>query len=136
MPDYNVWKEIFEWFPVDENTTLIAHSCGCGFLLKWLSQNDVRFKKLILVAPWLDPKKTRNDFLTCRLKGDLESRIEEIHVFYSLDEPVDGVKETVELVRKSYPSAKYHEFQQHGHFDIEAMGTDAFPELLAAAVSE
>ena len=35
---YKEWKAQFELYPVDENTSLIGHSCGCGFFLRWLSE--------------------------------------------------------------------------------------------------
>lgn len=54
-PNYEAWKEMFERFEINENSILIGHSCGGGFLTRWLSENDVRVGKVALVAPWLDP---------------------------------------------------------------------------------
>ncbi len=58
-PDYEKWKHEFERFSVDKETILIGHSCGGGFLIRWLSENKVEIDKLILVAPWLDPRNRR-----------------------------------------------------------------------------
>lgn len=127
---YHVWKESFEIYPMDQETTLVAHSCGCGFFLRYLSENPQKIKKLILVAPWLDPQRKMGDFLKCNLSDQLSDLIEEIHILYSTDEPVVGVKETVDQIVKTYPKAQYHEFNNHGHFTLGAMGTEEFPEIL------
>jgi hypothetical protein len=129
-PDYHVWKGLFDIYPVDENTVLAGHSCGGGFLLRYLSENPKIMDKLVLVAPWLDPGRTRGDFLECKLDPALSERVREMHVFYSEDEPVDGVKETVDMVMDTYPSARLHKFTDHGHFCLDDMGTEKFPELL------
>jgi predicted alpha/beta hydrolase family esterase len=51
-PVYEQWKKEFERFEVHENTTLVGHSCGGGFLIRWLSENaDVKVANVVLVAP-------------------------------------------------------------------------------------
>lgn len=129
-PDYDAWLRIFEALPVDETTTLIGHSCGCGFLLKWLNKSGAVIDKLVMVAPFLDPQRRFGNFLQCRLRPDLMAQAREIHVFYSADDPVGGIKETVDMVMEGYPSAKLHKFERHGHFTLSAMGEERFPELL------
>ena len=54
-PSYQTWKRIFSQFEITPETILIGHSCGCGFLLKYLSETEQQIDKLILVAPWRDP---------------------------------------------------------------------------------
>lgn len=134
-PVYEDWVAIFESLAIDENTTLVGHSCGCGFFLKWLNKSGARIDKLLMIAPWIDPERYLGNFLQCRLKPDLMDRINEIHVFYSEDEPVAGVKETVDMVMQGYPVAKLHKFTNHGHFCLSEMGTDQFPELLKVVVA-
>ena len=56
-PDYNKFKTEFEKYKVGENTILIGHSCGCAFLVRWLSETKQKIKQLILVAPWKVPNK-------------------------------------------------------------------------------
>jgi predicted alpha/beta hydrolase family esterase len=129
-PSYHVWKGLFANYPLDADTILVAHSCGCGFLLRYLSENPQKLKKLILVAPWLDPEHVMGDFLKFTLNPDLAALTDEIHIFYSEDEPVNGVGQTVDLIRQTYKNTKYHGFKTHGHFCLEEMGTDAFHELL------
>ena len=56
QPKYELWKTEFEKNEIDEETSLVGHSNGAGFIIRWLSENkDVRVDKVILVAPWLDP---------------------------------------------------------------------------------
>lgn len=54
-PEYSAWKIMFERFSLDENTFLIGHSCGAGFIVRYLSENTVKVGKVVLVAPWIDP---------------------------------------------------------------------------------
>lgn len=129
---YSAWKNTLELFPIDNDTSLIGHSCGAGFLLKWLSQNQVQIDTLALVAPWLDPKKQYGDFLSCTLPTDLAKRVNKIHIFYSSDEFVSGVKGSVDLITSTYPNTQLHNFDNMGHFCLGDMGTDQFPELLSA----
>src|ERR1700752_556599 len=39
QPDYKTWKAKFEQYSVDSDTMLVRHSCGGGFLVRWLSEN-------------------------------------------------------------------------------------------------
>lgn len=58
-PKYILWSAEFERHVVDEPMVLAGHSCGAGFLVRWLSEHpDVRVDTLALVAPWLDPQRT------------------------------------------------------------------------------
>ena len=134
-PVYRDWQGVFESFPVDEDTTLIGHSAGCGFFLKWLSQNNVAIDKLVLIAPWLDPLKETGPFLDCTLDPALAGRVREMHVFYSADEPVEGVRETVDRILETYPAANLHEFNDKGHFCLKEMHTEEFPELLEVVLA-
>lgn len=134
MPDYETWKKIFNHFPLNKETTLIGHSCGCGFFLRYLEDRAQPIEKLVLVAPWIDPYRTRKAFLDFTPSSSLENKINEIHIFYSEDEEVKGVKETVELLRNTYKNINFHIFKKHGHFCLEEMGTEEFPELLEVII--
>ena len=130
-PDYQYWKAEFERFTVDQDTTLIGHSCGGGFLIRWMTENKISINKLILVAPWLDPTNRRTtDFFDFTIDPSLQYRAKQIHILTSEDEEVEGVKESVEKIRSALPKAQFHQFQNMGHFTFEEMKTDKFPELL------
>lgn len=130
---YEDWKHIFERMEVDEQTILIGHSAGCGFFLKWLSANDVSVDKIYMVAPWLDPfnEYAETGFLSCELNGNLIDRVNKIEIIYSEDDPVEGVKKTVDIIGEKYPSiTNISKLNGLGHFSSKARGTEVFPEIL------
>ena len=54
---YSEWAEVMESYKINTETVLIGHSCGGGFLLRYLSENkQIKPTKVVLVAPWLDPE--------------------------------------------------------------------------------
>ncbi len=129
-PEYKKWKPVFEQFPVTTDTILVGHSCGAGFLLRWLSENKMTINKLILVAPWLDPIEKRKGFLDFEIDENIKRRIKEVHIFYSQDETVEGVEESIKTIRNIFEKAIMHEFKDKGHFTSEDTQSNEFPELL------
>ncbi len=128
-PEYAAWCEVWERWSLSENTTLVGHSAGGGFLMKWLSMRpDISLGKVVLVAPWLDPRRECGDFLKTKLDSELLGRIGELHILVSSDEPVEGVPETVELLQKTYPKAVIHRFGGLRHFYLSDTGLE-FPPL-------
>lgn len=129
--NYDDWYKTVKPHLIDSNTTLVGHSAGCGFFLKYLSENpEIKCKKLIMVAPFNDPFEKYGDFLRCDIDNDLSERINEMHVFYSLDEPVKGIKETVDFIQSKYLKAKLKMFKDKGHFCFGNDGNGRFDELL------
>ena len=51
IPDYGEWKKVFEKNAISEKTTLIGHSAGTAFLLRWLTENKKKVDRLTMVAP-------------------------------------------------------------------------------------
>ena len=134
-PDYIKWKKEFERFDVDENTILIGHSCGGGFLLRWLTENKVKVLKLILVAPWLDPQRTKTtDFFDFSIDPDLQKRTK-IDLFLSEDDDKD-ILESVRIIHESVPGINVHRLKNMGHFTYTDMKTHVFPEILKVALSK
>lgn len=135
-PDYSEWKKEFEKFPVNEETLLVGFSCGGGFLLRWLSENQIKVGKLILVAPWLDPSRRETDtFFDFTLDFEIQNRISKIHLLVSEDDDTEGIKESVEKIRSVLPQVELHRFKDKGHFTFEDMKTEKFPELLEIVLS-
>lgn len=129
-PQYDKWKRELERFDVNENTILIGHSCGGGFLIRWLTENKTRIDKLILVAPWLDPDRKKTvGFFKFEIDPSIQQRLNELHIFVSSDDEKD-ILASVEAIKKVFPQALLHEFSNKGHFTLEDMGSDKFPELL------
>lgn len=133
-PDYEQWKREFERYVIDENTILIGHSCGAGFLVRWLSESDQRVKKLVLVAPWLDPSREYESLFAFKIDTELERKAKEgINILYSTNDG-EEMQATVTLLRDHLPAARYHKFVNYGHFCLSDMDTREFPELLKICI--
>lgn len=130
-PDYKLWKGEFSNLRVNEDTILVGHSCGGGFLVRWIDESKTKVKKLILVSPG-KVGKTRNksNLYGNKLIKNLDKYIrDKIVIFTSNDdipEHIDGAYE----YEKELP-AKIIFLRNHGHFCEKDMGTVEFPELLA-----
>ena len=129
-PDYSEWLKLFNQFTVDEDTILVGHSMGAGFLVRWLSENDVKVGKVVLVAPsFHQPKQAVGDFLDFELDPNMAAKTKGLVVFYS-DDDSDRIMQSVSDLRENVANAGFHEFHGHGHFVFSHMGTREFPELL------
>ncbi len=131
-PHYPTWKKEFERFEISSETALVGHSCGGGFLTRWLSEHaDIRVGKVVLVAPWLDPKRTKTtDFFDFVIDPALASRTSGLTIFNS-DNDGQDVQNSVSLLRAAIHKIQYREFHNYGHFCLNDMRTSEFPELLA-----
>lgn len=135
-PRYEDWKREFERFDIRPDTILVGHSCGGGFLVRYLSEHkDTHVGKVALVAPWINPDNNPNsdtaDFFDFTIDPDFVSRTQGVTVFISdNDEP--SVVETVSILEKTVHAISIERFADKGHFVIESMGTEQFPELLKA----
>ena len=136
-PVYKDWKRVFEQFSVGEETTLIGHSNGGGFLIRWLSQNPVKIKKLVLVAAWMNPdgtdKRIEPSFYDFAIDPKISERTGSIHAFISSDDNPEMAK-TLKQITAVLPEVEVHQFTDHGHFTKSQMGTVEFPELLEAVI--
>lgn len=134
-PTYAAWKRELERYQIDGETILVGHSCGGGFLIRWLSENKVKIDKLVLVAPWLDPdrRKTTN-FFDFDIDPDISKRANQVHLFVSRDDMKEVLK-SVDIIIKSIPDIKQHEYNNKGHFCYEDLKTEKFPELLEVILS-
>lgn len=134
QPRYDVWKKEFERFDITPETVLIGHSCGGGFLVRWLSENkDKQVGKVALVAPWLNPENNpvsdTADFFEFEIDPDLVSRTAGVTIFNSTNDQ-ETIQESVKIIRNKVKNVTYQEFHDHGHFVLEDMNTEEFPELL------
>jgi len=133
-PVYDKFKNEFEKYSIDEDTILVGHSCGCAFLVRYLSENKLRVNKLILVAPWKIPYGTgefyqiRRQFYEFNIDETIKNRVREILMFTADDEEKDG-KESLKIYRKNL-GGKVIELKKHGHYTWDDMKTEKFSELL------
>ncbi len=129
--NWKVWNKEVERFDITPETTLIGHSTGAGFFIKYLSIHpELKVDKVILLAPWLDPDRTKtvNFFDDFEIDPDLVKRTNGVTVWYS-DDDEDSVLKTVELIKKNTSGIEYKEFHNYGHFCIGDLKSDQFPEL-------
>lgn len=135
-PDYLRWKTEFEMNIDNDVQILVGHSCGGGFLTRWLSENTRSFEMVVLVAPWLDPDREKTiDFFDFEIDKNLPSRIKNFSLFISKDDDKD-ILESVEIIKSTLPSIKLYEFEDKGHFTIEESKRNDFPELLEVILRE
>ncbi len=131
-PDYENWKKVFEQFVLDEQTILVGHSCGGGFLVRWLSENDVKVGKVVLVAPWINPETddTTPGFFDFKVDENLVSKTEKLHLFISSDDEQDEL-DTADMIERKVPGVQMHRFTDRGHFCVGFnLKDEKFPELL------
>lgn len=146
--EYEDWKKEIETFVIDEDTVLVGWSSGGAFWVRWLSENKVRVKKLILVAPakvtgntekslreiqaldinpeWRAQWKRFHDF---QCDPEIKNRVEEILVIISNDD--DWLVEAAHIYSEEF-DAKLIEIKNQGHFENHRRPTPEFPELLEA----
>ncbi len=134
QPRYEIWKKELERFEITPETILVGHSCGGGFILRWLSENkDKKVNKVILVAPWLNPennpKSDTADFFDFNIDQDLVKRTAGITIFNS-DDDKPTIHKSVQIIRDKTNGINHKEFHNYGHFCYEDMKTFEFPELL------
>jgi predicted alpha/beta hydrolase family esterase len=130
IADYPTWQKEFERYDIGPETILVGHSCGGGFLARWLSEHkDISVGKVVLVAPWIDPDKKfdSGDFFEFTIDPDLVKRTAGVTIFNS-DDDGESVKKSAQILKEKIEGVKYKEFHEYGHFfDDRRM---QFPELL------
>lgn len=134
-PIYKDHERVLNQMEISNETILVGHSCGGGFLLRFLSEHkDLNPKKLILVAPWIDPEKylkelnKNSDFFDFEIDPSLANRTE-IHLMYSEDDE-KYILDSVEKIKEKLPDINLHEFSDKGHFTEPDLKGKEFPELL------
>lgn len=134
-PTYQDWKDTLERFDLNEDTILVGHSCGGGFILRYLSEENVKVGKVVLVAPWIDPEKFLDTgMFDFKIDENVVSKTKELTIFESTDDQ-DSVQDTIKEIKRVVKNLNIVTFQNYGHFCFRNMHTKEFPELLKEAVS-
>lgn len=133
-PRYEKWKQMLERFDLNEETILVEHSCGGGFLLRYLSENNVNVGKVVLVAPWINPDgeyegHVESSFFNFKIDRNIVKKTEFLKVMYSTDDE-ESILKTIKILRESTEGIEFQEFNNKGHFVLGSMGSVQFPELL------
>ncbi len=133
-PDYERWKAEFEKQEISEETTLIGHSCGCAFLVRWLGDSKRKIDKLILVAPWKigTSSEAKKKFYDYPVDETIKQRVNKIVMFTADNEDPNG-KKSLEMFRSALGGTVI-ELEKRGHYTGEDMKMEEFPELLAEVI--
>lgn len=132
-PDYEIWKREFERYDITPETILVGHSCGAGFLVRWLSEHqDTKVHKVVLVAPWINVNREEDIefFDGMKIDPELASRADFFVIFNSTNDGIE-MQSSVKKIMAAAPGITYVEFKDYGHFTYGAMHTNEFPEILA-----
>ena len=132
-PKYEIWKRELERYDIGPETILVGHSCGGGFLVRWLSETDKKVGKVILVAPWLGldigDRPFDDTFFDFELDSKLADKTQGLSILVS-DDDSEGVLNSVKILRKELEGAAFRDFSGKGHFVLLSLGSEEFPELL------
>ena len=134
-PSYWKWKKVFEKNTVNKNTTLIGHSAGAAFLLRWLSENNTKIHQLVLVAPYAikSEKYARlNNLCEFEYDSQLAQNINEICIFYSNKDAEEILKSALHIHEKL--GGELIDIPHYRHFGSKEMKSEKFPELLEKIV--
>ena len=86
--------------------------------------------KVVLVAPWLDLENVIDpDFFNFEIDQHLSDKTAGVTIMYSTDDDASVIK-SVETLKNKLLKTKFVEFHDKGHFVLNSLGTDQFPELL------
>jgi predicted alpha/beta hydrolase family esterase len=128
-PRYDEWLKEFERFDINSDTILVGHSCGGGFLIRYLSEHpNLKVGKVFLIAPWLNPDDEEvsdtADFFKFNIDPDFPNRTLGVSVFVSSND-YPSVIESVAIVSEKVQGLDMHQYSDRGHFKDKE-----FPELL------
>jgi uncharacterized protein len=127
-PVYEKWAKVFEQFDINEDTILIGHSCGAGFLVRWLSENKIKVNKVVLVAPYLGlDGGVKLDFFDFEIDPKISERTNGLTIFVSNDDK--DILESMDKLKNELENINVIELKNKGHFTLGCMGTKEFPEL-------
>ncbi len=136
-PRYESWKDTFEQYSLNENTILVGHSGGAGFLVRWLSEHNVQVGHVVLVAPWIDPAQedgdTVADFFDFEIDKNLKTKTAGITMFVSTDDE-ESILQSAAIFENEITGIEVKQMTGMGHFTKNDMGTNEFPEVLAMCV--
>lgn len=136
QPEYETWRKEFERYDITSETILVGHSCGAGFLVRWLSEHsDVQVGTVVLVAPSLGIDWDTNGFFDFKIDPGLDARTQNLIMFVS-DDDRDAIRQAAQKLRDTVSGVQYREFHGYGHFCLGDMKTTEFPELLEAALEQ
>lgn len=130
-PEWNLWVKEVKRFDITPQTSLVGHSCGGGFWIRYLSEHpEIFVDKIVLVAPWINVKHEVDiSFFDFEIDPGIVARANKFIVYVS-DNDGKEVTNSVNYLKEKLPEANFVTFHNYGHFCLKDMKTNEFPELL------
>lgn len=126
---YDEWAAIMDKQDINENTVLIGHSAGGGFVLKYFANHpQLRVKQIILVAPWCDAENWQPNgfYKNIDFNSNVISRTKNgIDILVS-DDDASYILSSVNKIKQNLPNVRVHQFSGYGHFVRQQL-----PEILS-----
>ncbi len=130
LPLYEAWQKEFERYDITADTVLVGHSCGAGFLVRWLGENShAKCQKLVLVAPSLGLSWSDRTFFDFEIDGEIQNRVGKILIFVA-DDDKQYIHDAVKIYSFKLPKSEIISLKTGGHFTFQDMAKKEFPELL------
>ena len=135
--NYNSWETVllayFKVGYITENTTIITHSLGSIFVVKFLIENKIKVKRIITVAGFNKIKYDEDNSLydSFYMEDNELNKIvdlcEDIYCFYSDNDPYVNIDKAMQFAKLI--NGKGILIKNAGHFN-EKSGYSEFKELL------
>ncbi len=126
--DFSVWKIMFEKYFVKlntENLTIVSHSLGTIFILKYLVENgfNKKIKQLHLVSPIVsndfqpvdDIEDTATFTFDISKISEIKKYVDDLHIWHSTDDTM-CIYKNAEYIKQEIPESTLHTFSDRGHF--------------------
>ncbi len=125
---YDEWEKIMNTQDINADTTLIGHSAGGGFILKYMAIHpDLHVRQIVLVAPWIDTDDFQpfgfykglglNNNIVTRTKLGIDMMVS--------DDDMPHIISSTEKIMKDMPNINVHRFSKYGHFILPRL-----PEIM------
>lgn len=125
---YDEWEKIMDKQDITDDTVLIGHSAGGGFVLKYLSKHpELNVRQVVLVAPYIDTEDIcpSGFYHDINLSNDLVAQTKNgIDLMISTDD-APGILNSFDKITKNIPDIRVHKFTGRGH-----LNGDELPEIM------
>jgi pimeloyl-ACP methyl ester carboxylesterase len=141
-PVYMEWRDAVAGERIDERTTLIGHSAGAGFWMRYLRDNpDAHVGALVMVAPWLNSKGAEGKYpafdVAQGLRRELGRQCERLILFHSSLDTSESGADTERVREVLAGQLEDHDIPEYRHYMRgNSMPDEKFPELIAALMNE
>lgn len=126
---YDEWASIMDFQDINNDTVLIGHSAGGGFVLKYMSMHpELKVKQIILVAPWIDTENFQpfGFYKGVVLDDKIISQTRNGIDLLMSDDDMPHIQTSFTKIIKNIQNIRVHKFQNRGHFI-----TPELPELMS-----